>query len=53
HNHPSGNLKPSQADLELTRKLRSAGNLLDIPVLDHLIIADQGFLSFADEGILD
>jgi DNA repair protein RadC len=53
HNHPSGNLKPSQADLELTRKLRSAGNLLDIPVLDHLIITDQGFLSFADEGILD
>jgi DNA repair protein RadC len=53
HNHPSGNLKPSQADLELTRKLRSAGNFLDIPVLDHLIITDQGFLSFADEGILD
>jgi len=53
HNHPSGNLKPSQADLELTRKLRSAGKFLDIPVLDHLIITDQGFLSFADEGILD
>ena len=53
HNHPSGNLKPSQADLELTRKLRSAGNFLDIPVLDHLIITDHGFLSFADEGILD
>ncbi|SDL99126.1 DNA repair protein RadC [Daejeonella rubra] len=53
HNHPSGNLKPSQADLELTRKLRSAGKFLDIPVLDHLIITDHGFLSFADEGILD
>ena len=53
HNHPSGNLKPSQADLELTRKLRSGGKFLDIPVLDHLIITDQGFLSFADEGILD
>jgi len=53
HNHPSGNLKPSQADLELTQKLRSAGKILDIPVLDHLIITDQGFLSFADEGILD
>ncbi len=52
HNHPSGNLKPSQADLELTQKLRSAGQFLDIPVLDHLIITDQGFLSFADEGIL-
>lgn len=53
HNHPSGNLKPSQADLDLTRKLRSAGRFLDIPILDHLIITDQGFLSFADEGILD
>ena len=52
HNHPSGNLKPSHADLELTRKLRSAGQFLDIPVLDHLIITDQGFLSFADEGLL-
>ncbi|HEY1009761.1 MAG: RadC family protein [Daejeonella sp.] len=52
HNHPSGNLKPSHADLELTRKLRSAGQFLDLPVLDHLIITDQGFLSFADEGIL-
>jgi DNA repair protein RadC len=51
HNHPSGNLKPSQADLELTKKLRSAGQFLDIPVLDHLIITDQGFFSFADEGI--
>ena len=53
HNHPSGNLKPSQADLELTRKLKSAGQFLDIPVLDHLIITDHGFLSFADEGLLD
>jgi len=53
HNHPSGNLKPSQADLELTRKLRSAGKFLDIPVLDHLIITNHGFFSFADEGILE
>lgn len=52
HNHPSGNLKPSHSDLELTKKLRSAGQFLDLPVLDHLIVADQGFLSFADEGIL-
>ena len=52
HNHPSGNLKPSNADLELTQKLRAAGQFLDIPVLDHLIITDQGFLSFADEGII-
>lgn len=53
HNHPSGNLKPSQADFELTRKLKAAGQFLDIPVLDHLIITDQGFLSFADEGYLE
>ena len=52
HNHPSGNLKPSNADLELTRKLKSAGQFLDIPVLDHLIVTDQGFFSFADEGLL-
>jgi len=53
HNHPSGNLKPSNADLELTRKLKSAGQFLDIPILDHLIITDTGFFSFADEGMLD
>ncbi|MGB4774842.1 MAG: DNA repair protein RadC [Daejeonella sp.] len=52
HNHPSGNLKPSQADLDLTRKLKLAGQLLDIPVIDHLILTDNGFYSFADEGIL-
>ncbi|WP_026896710.1 RadC family protein [Daejeonella oryzae] len=52
HNHPSGNLKPSQADLDLTRKLKSAGAFLDIPVLDHLIITDAGFFSFADEGLI-
>lgn len=52
HNHPSGNLKPSQADIELTKKLKLAGQFLDIPVLDHLIITDQGFYSFADEGMI-
>lgn len=52
HNHPSGNLKPSEADKELTRRLSSAGKLLEIPVLDHLIFTDGGYLSFADEGIL-
>lgn len=52
HNHPSGNLKPSEADLRLTKKLKEAGALLDIPVLDHLIFADGGYYSFADEGIL-
>ena len=52
HNHPSGNLKPSQADIDLTRKLKSAGAFLDIPVLDHLIVTDEGFFSFADEGLI-
>ncbi|WP_207535026.1 RadC family protein [Desertivirga arenae] len=52
HNHPSGNLKPSQADLNLTRKLREGGGLLDITVLDHLIFTDSAYLSFADEGII-
>ncbi|WP_407430491.1 DNA repair protein RadC [Arcticibacter sp.] len=52
HNHPSGNVKPSQADLQLTRKLKDAGDLLDISVLDHLIFTDSGYLSFADEGLM-
>jgi DNA repair protein RadC len=52
HNHPSGNLKPSEADKELTRRLSSAGKLLEIPILDHLIFTDGGYLSFADEGML-
>lgn len=52
HNHPSGNLKPSQADLDLTKKLKQAGKTMDISVLDHLIITDQGYLSFADEGLI-
>ncbi|WP_460638475.1 RadC family protein [Larkinella harenae] len=52
HNHPSGNLTASQADRDLTRKLKEAGKILDIPVLDHLIFTDQAYLSFADEGML-
>lgn len=52
HNHPSGNLFPSQADIELTQKLKSAGKILEIPVLDHLIISEKGYYSFADEGVL-
>jgi len=52
HNHPSGNLKPSQADIDLTKKLKSAGIMMDIPVLDHLIITEKEYFSFADEGIL-
>lgn len=52
HNHPSGNLTASQADIDLTKKLKEAGKLLEIQVLDHLIIAGQKYFSFADEGIL-
>lgn len=52
HNHPSGNLTASQADRDLTRKLREAGRFLEIQVLDHLIVAGQNYFSFADEGIL-
>ncbi|CAN5492120.1 DNA repair protein RadC [soil metagenome] len=52
HNHPSGNLKPSEADTRLTKKLKEAGQLLEIPVLDHLIFTDSAYLSFADEGLL-
>lgn len=52
HNHPSGNLQPSQADIELTRRLRKAGEILDLPLLDHLIVSEKGYYSFADEGLL-
>lgn len=52
HNHPSGNLKPSEADKEITKKVKIAGKSLDINVLDHLIVTQNGYYSFADEGIL-
>ncbi len=52
HNHPSGNRTPSAADIALTRKLKEAGQFLDLPVLDHLIYTDAGYYSFADEGML-
>ncbi|MBI1300649.1 MAG: DNA repair protein RadC [Alphaproteobacteria bacterium] len=52
HNHPSGNLKPSRQDMELTKKLVAAGKSLDLPVLDHVIFGDSGYFSFADEGQL-
>jgi len=52
HNHPSGNLKPSRADEELTQQIKSAGQFLDIKVLDHLILCGDGYFSFADEGLL-
>jgi DNA repair protein RadC len=51
HNHPSGNFEPSSADLQITRKIKDAGNLLDITVLDHLIITkESGYYSMADNG---
>lgn len=52
HNHPSGCLNPSQADINLTKKLKEGGKLLDIAVLDHVIVTNEGHYSFADEGIL-
>lgn len=52
HNHPSGQLKPSDADVRLTKKLKDAGKLLEIPVIDHLIFTNSGYFSFADEGLL-
>jgi len=52
HNHPSGSLKPSRADEQLTSKIKEAARFLDITVLDHIIVSDDGFYSFADEGLL-
>lgn len=52
HNHPSENLKPSQADLALTRKMVEAGKVLDLHVVDHLIVANEAFYSFGDEGLI-
>ena len=52
HNHPSGQLKPSRSDEELTQKIKKAGSFLDILVLDHLILTNEAYFSFADEGLL-
>jgi DNA repair protein RadC len=52
HNHPSGNLTPSSADISLTEKMVQAGKFLDINVLDHLIVTADGYLSFADDGLM-
>jgi DNA repair protein RadC len=52
HNHPSGNVQPSEADIRLTKKIKDAGALLEIQVLDHVIIGEENFYSFADEAIL-
>jgi DNA repair protein RadC len=52
HNHPSGNPKPSGADIEITRKLKESGKIMDISLLDHVIICDNSYFSFADEGLM-
>ncbi|MGO3202337.1 MAG: JAB domain-containing protein [Ruoffia tabacinasalis] len=52
HNHPSGNLKPSEADRNLTNSIQSVTKLLNIRLLDHVIVSDEGYYSFADEGEL-
>lgn len=52
HNHPSGNLEPSEADRKITHQLKEAAAVMEIPLLDHLIITQAGYYSFADEGIL-
>jgi DNA repair protein RadC len=52
HNHPSGTLKPSKSDMDLTQKLKKAGESLDIKVLDHLIITEKAYFSFADENLI-
>ncbi|MGQ7945346.1 RadC family protein [Flavobacterium sp. WC2509] len=51
HNHPSGKLQASDADIQITKRIKNAGQQLDIPVLDHIIIAERGYYSFVDEGI--
>lgn len=52
HNHPSGNLKPSSTDINLTRKIKSACEIMDLKLQDHIVLAKESYLSFMDEGIL-
>ena len=52
HNHPSGNLSPSEADIKLTNRVKEAGKIIDIPLIDHIIFTDEGHYSFANEGLL-
>ncbi|MCK7560215.1 JAB domain-containing protein [Chitinophaga sedimenti] len=53
HNHPSGSLKPSVADKDTTDRMIQVGRIVDVPVLDHCIISDQGYFSFAEDGLMD
>ncbi|HHU00336.1 MAG TPA: hypothetical protein GXZ84_03955, partial [Bacteroidales bacterium] len=52
HNHPSGNIRPSDADIRITEKLRDAGKIMEVPVIDHIIVTDNSYFSFADENLL-
>lgn len=52
HNHPSGNLSPSQADIQLTKKMKEIGVIMDTPVIDHIIVGNNNYFSFADENLL-
>ena len=52
HNHPSGNLSPSEADIKITKKVKDAAQILDLSVLDHLILSDQGYMSMADDNLM-
>ena len=52
HNHPSGNLKPSNSDIRLTKKIVDAGKIMEVPILDHIIVGDNEYFSFADEGMI-
>ena len=52
HNHPSGNARPSESDIRLTRKIQSAAKMLDISIIDHLIFTDESYYSFSDENML-
>lgn len=52
HNHPSGNIQPSNSDIQITHEIKKAGNLLNITLMDHLIVTQTSFFSFADENLL-
>jgi len=52
HNHPSGNVQPSRADEEITKKIKEAAGYLDISIIDHIIVSEEGYFSFADDGML-
>ena len=52
HNHPSGNLKPSEQDIQITKKIKEGGKIIDIKLLDHLIITDESYFSLNDENLM-